>query len=206
VSNTSEERDEARRRAILDAAYEVFGAYGFKRVTMDDIAKAAGLSRPALYLVFKNKTDIFQAGVQQVAADSFTRAQVAAGLPGSLEERILAVIDAAFLEVHRQITVLPHGPELVGMKSEVGEELIRTWYAQIENVIAGLIDAEVKAGKAVLQPARVTSAECARLLIAGVDGVKSRASDLADIEAMVAKLVHVVCLSLRAEQSEAAAG
>lgn len=206
MSNASDDKDEARRRAILDAAYGVFGAYGFKRVTMDDIARAAGLSRPALYLLFKNKTDIFQAGVQQVASDSFARAQVAAGKPGSLEDRIFAVIDAAFLQVHRQITALPHGPELLGMKSEIGEELIRTWYAQVENVIAGLIDAEVKAGRARLKPAGVTSAECARLLIAGVDGVKSRASGLADIEAMAAKLVHVICLSLSAEQSEAAAG
>ena len=38
---------------------KVFLAYGFARTTMDDIARAADMSRPALYLLFKNKTDIY---------------------------------------------------------------------------------------------------------------------------------------------------
>ncbi len=40
---------------------KVFLAYGYQRVTMDDIARAAEVSRPALYLLFRNKADIYRA-------------------------------------------------------------------------------------------------------------------------------------------------
>ena len=37
-----------KRARILDGAMKVFLAYGFSRTTMDDIARAADISRPAL--------------------------------------------------------------------------------------------------------------------------------------------------------------
>ncbi|AKS45909.1 transcriptional regulator, TetR family [Octadecabacter temperatus] len=49
--------------AILDAALEVFMRYGFRRSTMSDVAKAAGLSRQSLYARFANKDEVYAAGV-----------------------------------------------------------------------------------------------------------------------------------------------
>ena len=43
-----------KRAHVLGCATKVFLAYGFARTTMDDIARAAEMSRPALYLLFKN--------------------------------------------------------------------------------------------------------------------------------------------------------
>jgi AcrR family transcriptional regulator len=50
-----------KRGTILAAAFDVFINYGFRKTSMDDIARAAGMSRPALYQVFRNKTEIFRA-------------------------------------------------------------------------------------------------------------------------------------------------
>ena len=54
------DRAQAKRLAVFDAAAEVFAQYGFRRTTMNDIAEAAGISRPALYLMFDNKENLFQ--------------------------------------------------------------------------------------------------------------------------------------------------
>ncbi|TIN71546.1 MAG: helix-turn-helix transcriptional regulator, partial [Mesorhizobium sp.] len=59
-----------KRVRILDGAMKVFLAYGFSRTTMDDIARAADMSRPALYLLFKNKTDIFRAIAMMILSRS----------------------------------------------------------------------------------------------------------------------------------------
>ena len=48
------------RARILGAAFTLFGRYGFKRASMEDIASEAGLSRTALYLQFRNKEEIFR--------------------------------------------------------------------------------------------------------------------------------------------------
>ena len=51
--------DEKKSR-ILNAGKGLFLRCDYKRVNMNDIAEAAGISRPALYLVFKNKEEIFK--------------------------------------------------------------------------------------------------------------------------------------------------
>ena len=53
--------EDVKRHRVLDGAMRVFLSYGYQRVTMDDIAKTAEMSRPALYLLFKNKADIYRA-------------------------------------------------------------------------------------------------------------------------------------------------
>lgn len=48
------------REAILDAALEVFLQKGFAASTLEDIAKAAKVTRGALYWHFKGKLDIYE--------------------------------------------------------------------------------------------------------------------------------------------------
>ena len=43
---------------ILEAAAELFKQHGFKNVTMDDLARRAGISKKTLYLHFQNKADV----------------------------------------------------------------------------------------------------------------------------------------------------
>ena len=60
LANKMENADPKRLR-VLEGAMKVFLAYGFARTTMDDIARAADMSRPALYLLFRNKSEIYRA-------------------------------------------------------------------------------------------------------------------------------------------------
>ncbi|GAB4067519.1 TetR/AcrR family transcriptional regulator [Ancylobacter sonchi] len=59
---------EARRRAILDAALEVFAEHGFNGARMEDVARRAGIAKGTLYLYFKDKTALFE-GLVHDAAD-----------------------------------------------------------------------------------------------------------------------------------------
>ena len=48
-------RPDARPDEILDAALEVFGAQGCSGARLEDIARAAGVSKGTLYLYFESK-------------------------------------------------------------------------------------------------------------------------------------------------------
>ncbi len=48
---------------ILTAAVELFRQYGFKTITMDDIARRAGISKKTLYQHFSNKNEIVNESV-----------------------------------------------------------------------------------------------------------------------------------------------
>ena len=47
-----------KRELILEAALDVFSAHGFRGATIDQIADAAGMSKPNLLYYFKSKEDI----------------------------------------------------------------------------------------------------------------------------------------------------
>jgi len=54
------------RAAILEAALDVFSAHGFRGATVDQIASAAGLSKPNLLYYFPSKEAIFTSLLSQL--------------------------------------------------------------------------------------------------------------------------------------------
>jgi AcrR family transcriptional regulator len=59
------EDDSAKRRQIIQGARAVFLAQGFDAASMNDIARAAGVSKGTLYVYFKHKEQLFEAIVEQ---------------------------------------------------------------------------------------------------------------------------------------------
>ncbi len=56
---------EQRRAQLLEAANEMFSAKGYHAAAMDDIADAAGVSKPVLYQHFSSKLDLYLALLDQ---------------------------------------------------------------------------------------------------------------------------------------------
>jgi AcrR family transcriptional regulator len=61
----SSDDDSAKRRQIAEGARAVFLAQGFDAASMNDIARAAGVSKGTLYVYFKHKQELFDAIVEQ---------------------------------------------------------------------------------------------------------------------------------------------
>jgi TetR/AcrR family transcriptional regulator len=55
-----------KRELILEAALEVFSAHGFRGATIDQIAEAAGMSKPNLLYYFRRKEDIHETLMQRL--------------------------------------------------------------------------------------------------------------------------------------------
>ncbi|MGN6767931.1 MAG: TetR family transcriptional regulator C-terminal domain-containing protein, partial [Rhizobiaceae bacterium] len=55
-----------KRELILEAALEVFSAHGFRGSTIDQIAEAAGMSKPNLLYYFRRKEDIHEALIERL--------------------------------------------------------------------------------------------------------------------------------------------
>jgi AcrR family transcriptional regulator len=53
--------DNAKRRQIIEGARTIFLQHGFDAASMNDIARAAGVSKGTLYVYFPNKEQLFQA-------------------------------------------------------------------------------------------------------------------------------------------------
>ena len=129
-----------KRSAILQAAIAQFMAYGFSRVTMDDIAQAAGMSRPALYQFFRNKQDIYEAGATAMLDQSLDVMRDALARPGTVSERIGMAIREGILDMMAQMEATPHGAELIDMKSGLSAGWLDGWKARKVALLAPVYD------------------------------------------------------------------
>jgi len=72
TSNTIQpfgEEDGSKRRQILDGARKVFMDLGFDGASMNEIARAAGVSKGTLYVYFADKSRLFEAIVEDEALE-----------------------------------------------------------------------------------------------------------------------------------------
>src|ERR1700738_208149 len=87
--------DGARQEQVLAVALEVFGRFGFRKTSMDEVARSADISRQGLYLYFESKEALFRAAVRQELDTALSEAarcldQQDVGLEG----RCVAALDA----------------------------------------------------------------------------------------------------------------
>jgi AcrR family transcriptional regulator len=114
-----------RRATILKAAGPLFGARGHDGVRLDEIAAAAGVTKPILYRHFADKTGLYLALLERHREDldSFAAAVPATG---TTEERVRAVLTVwvAYVAEHAYAWRMLFrdtggGPEIAAFRAEV---------------------------------------------------------------------------------------
>ena len=89
--------ESARQTHVLEIALTVFVRHGFRKTSIEDIAKAAGISRQGIYLHFKNKDEIFSASIQKALDDGLQAAnRILDDDRLTLEEKLLKALDEWF--------------------------------------------------------------------------------------------------------------
>ena len=66
---------ESREEVILDAADLLLARYGYKKMTVDDLAREAGIGKGTVYLHFKSKEDVVLSHVDRIVRRSLERQQ-----------------------------------------------------------------------------------------------------------------------------------
>lgn len=165
--------DEAeRRRRILDAARATFVRYGYARTRMEDVAKAAGISRPLLYRQFAGKEDLFFALVSEIAAVSLARAEAALAGPGDPWARVQGAFEG-WAEAYEQILAESgHAAELVSVTESVAGEVIAEGYEALGARLEAALAAAEEAGEIDLDRVGATPARFADLLVRASLGFK----------------------------------
>ena len=114
-------RSETTRRQLVSAARTLFGARGYTDVGTEEIVRAAGVTRGALYHQFRDKADLFAAVAEDVEAEIADRiaagaAQAAADPVGVLRAGARLFLDAcAAPEVER--IILLDAPAVLGWQA-----------------------------------------------------------------------------------------
>lgn len=77
-----------RRAQLLTLATELFTQRGFQATSMDDIAAAAGVTKPVLYQHFSSKEDLYSVVVETTGERLLAAVEALADAPGDTAARI----------------------------------------------------------------------------------------------------------------------
>jgi AcrR family transcriptional regulator len=188
--------DGDRRAAILAAALDIFMRYGFNRATMEDIAREAGISRPALYRDFRNKADIYKALAANLLDRAASAAEEVLAGTGPLEQRLARAIDVGLLDHIIAISQSPHGAEIIEQKAHLTDDVIAGWRRRMEVGLARAI-AEAAQTRGIKLKARGLAPQMlAQSMLDGLDGAKYRSKDPAEWRRAAAGFVKLVTLAL----------
>ena len=181
-----------RQSMIMDAGFEVFLNYGFKRTSMDDIAKVAEISRPALYKSFGNKSEIFRALIvrQMELVGQELQNILDKNLP--LGDVLNGMFETAVLEPHRMLKSMRHGEEFLGVKNLLAPDLFEQWAQQSHDAYrAALLHVDGMDEN--------LAGDLATMISNVVHGIKARNIDIELMEKEMAGLQRVVVIAASAQ-------
>jgi AcrR family transcriptional regulator len=184
-------QDEKRRR-VRQSAMGVFLRYGYRKVTMSDLARGAGMSRPALYLIFPNKEAVFRDLVQSGLDDLLAR--VESGLPDhrSLADQLAYVFQVSSVDSFELVARAPAAAELMSASFDFVQDLFDAYDRRRLEILSRLIAAAVTDAHALEPSARAR----ARVMIAATHGFKAEAKSAAAMRALVDDLVRMTVAGL----------
>jgi AcrR family transcriptional regulator len=174
-------RPPSKRERAIAAGARVFLRFGFARATMGDIAKAAGMSRPALYLIFCSKEEVFRAVVADWIEESLAR--IAAGLAAraTLGERLRFACETWCLEGLERALANPDVRDMSGLPA------VRKSYARFEACLTAILrEAAEQSGLGV------TAADLARVIVSAMQGFKQTAQSTEEMRHLIAVQVLAI--------------
>lgn len=189
-------RDEAKRIAVIEAAANVFPRYGFRRTTMNDVAEAAGISRPALYLMFENKEHLFSELVKYRLDLACSEATAQLHSSGPVAERFMNAVLSFERIFYEPIADSPHGAELMdanlSLKSDSMMDGVNLFIADL----ALSLEQAGKVGEIDLGKSPAAAEEFVALLFTSIGGIKKKASSGADFRRQVQQLTQIFLQTL----------
>lgn len=96
---------EETHETILAAATRLFHRYGYRKMTMCDVAEEARLSRPTVYQYFPNKEELALGVIDQLHLAVTAELEALSKTPGTPEERLRRMLIARVLFVYDR---MPH--------------------------------------------------------------------------------------------------
>jgi TetR/AcrR family transcriptional regulator, regulator of autoinduction and epiphytic fitness len=178
-----------RRAPLLDAAFATFVRFGYRKTSMDDVAREAGMSRQALYGYFSDKESLFRDCMKHGLEAAM--AEVDAALANSelaIEVRLVRAFDewlGRLLE--RRGT---DGSDL----GEAARALLGTLFADFGAIFEGKLARAITASPlaAACKEAKATPQQIAETLHACALGWKHRARSRAEFVERVEVAVRLL--------------
>jgi AcrR family transcriptional regulator len=170
------DRATAKRQIVITAADDVFRRYGFERTTMGDLAEKAGMSRPALYLVFPTKLEVFNAMIEQDSNNTLSAIRGGLAQRPTLEAKLAFACEMVIVRNFEFVRVYPDALDMF----TTGFACVEAAYGRFQALLDDLIDEPLRGSGLGIATADVT-----RAFVAALRGFPDLATDVEDLRRMI---------------------
>lgn len=179
----------SKEELAVAAATEVFSRYGYARTTMGDIAAEAGISRPALYLLFADKEAVFAAVIRGMDEHKHREISAAIARLDGLHAKLLYACKSWGSHGFDLIEAHPDAADLF----DLSVPAVRKVYDNFQSLVADLIRDQVQSAGFADGPEVL-----ARCLVFGMRGLRETAKSGKEMRRLIAVQVGMLVRSISA--------
>jgi AcrR family transcriptional regulator len=119
---------------ILDEARRLFTEHGYARTSLDDVAAAAGVTKPVVYDHFPSKRDLYFVLMRQLRDELVSSASQSLSDDATPQDRFRAAIQNFFRQVRRD----PAFVQLLFVQARTEPDLAEEWERLQDQALAAL--------------------------------------------------------------------
>src|SRR6202158_2362199 len=197
-SNAGAKDSSAKPNAIVLAALELFTRYGYRKTSIDDIARAAQVAKRTVYLHFENKAAVFLAILEYLGGQVRQRCAAAERMGGSAVDRLTRLLDAYFGMAFELFSKSQHMPELEETFLKLARARIGDLNTEDEARLARFLRALAKTSEIGGPPRGLTVEQIVHILVRGAESAKHDAKVQGDRKALEQRLRELAILAIAA--------
>ena len=126
---------QTKEEKVLTAARSVFMRYAFKRATMSDLADAAQMSRPAVYLIFSSKEEVLQALVTQIFNELLLQVREGLSKHDSVADKLTFAFEVWCVRPFEMIQASPDAKDILESGYEFAAEITLHAFSDFETIL-----------------------------------------------------------------------
>src|SRR5260370_7330015 len=127
-----------KEEKVLTAACDVFMRYGFKRATMSDLADAAQMSRPALYLIFSSKEEVFRSLVTQIFNELLREVREGLSKHDDVADKLTFAFEVWCVRPFEMIQASPDAKDILESGYEFAAEITFQPFSTFQNTLPNI--------------------------------------------------------------------
>jgi AcrR family transcriptional regulator len=192
------ESGSAKPNAIVLAGLRLFTQYGYRKTSIDDIARAAQVAKRTVYLHFENKAAVFLAILEYLGDQVRQRCAAAERAGGTAVGRLTGLLDAYFGMGFELFSKSEHMPELEEAFSKLARSRIGDLNTEYQQRLGRYLRSLEKTGEIGGPPQGLTVEQIVHILIRAAEGAKHDAKVQGDRQALHRHLRQLARLAIAA--------